>query len=225
MANQRLRRPDSLRPVPGELQQVEGLGAVSALAGLVVYVPHEHAAVLGEAGQHPGHVVLQALLLAIAHRVLVELQHDLLALCTEPQRFYGMTMEVMLECMYVYRAVLPAGVVHSWDGQRLHSVMRVRAMAVVEENQDHVHVVAAGEAEEVVDALLEAAGVVAPNEVMQIHPQCVKTQIFCHHHFLLDGVGVISIRMPHFNLIYHKNISLSEIVWIQDVPIPDLWQC
>ena len=68
-----------------------------------------------------------------------------------------------------YRTVLPSGVVHPWDGQRLCSVVRVRSMAVVEEDKNHVEVVAAGQTEKVVDAMLEAARIVAPYQVMQIH--------------------------------------------------------
>lgn len=110
-----------------------------------MYVPHEHAAVLGEARQHRSDVLLQPLLLPCGHGVLVELQHDLLTLRNERTDHIRTTrihhrqvragkVRCSVVCRLGYRAVLPAGVVHPRDGQRLYSVVRVRAVAVVEED-------------------------------------------------------------------------------------------
>ena len=71
----------------------------------------------------------------------------------------------------------------------------------IEENEDGTDVVPIGDGEEAVEALLEAGGVLLPEQVVQEDAHRAHSQAFRPAQFLVDLSGIEGIRLPHFELI------------------------
>ena len=144
---------------------------VVGVVGLVPEIPGEDAGVVGEGGDDADDVVAE------------------------------LRLDGGVEKTSVAGALHPAGIVDAGDGRMLWAEVRVRLPAGVEENEDGADVMARGDGEEGVEAMVEAVWVTGPELVLEEDAHGVHADGFSEAEFAVVDRGVECGGLKHFELV------------------------
>ena len=153
------------------LEPVLAVAVVVLVVGLVPDIPAVHAGVVLETADHAAGVFLQ-------HRVALGVN--------EVARTGGLH---------------PARVVHARLGIALLAQHGVGIPAAVEQDEQDANLVFGGDGQELVHPLEKARGVLLVGQVVQEDPHAVEAQVARPAEFAVDGGGIESLGLPHFQLV------------------------